>query len=169
MCVGPKPSGGESIPVEARGGEPKINLPIRLPTFAEGFRPDPGGIGLLIDPIPELWDRISIVFGKDVPQEETTEDVGATQTVPRGKTQWGWVNSPAWKRAAKEMDEPGTHRTIGGKIPTIQEAIDMIQSNGGRVECVDSAHPEGGVSTHTYPHINYYTSQDAKATVEVRD
>jgi hypothetical protein len=48
--------------VEARGGEPKINLPIRLPTFAEGFRPDPGGIGLLIDPIPELWDRISIVF-----------------------------------------------------------------------------------------------------------
>ncbi len=48
---GPKPPGGESIPVEERDSEPKINLPIRL-SFGEGFSPDPGGVGILIDPSP---------------------------------------------------------------------------------------------------------------------
>ena len=28
-------------------------------------------------------------------------------------------------------------------------------------------HPEGGVSTHIYPHINYDTAEGRKGTIEV--
>jgi hypothetical protein len=120
MCVGPKPSGGESIPVEARGGEPKINLPIRLPTFAEGFSPDPGGIGLLIDPIPELWDRISMVFaggsGSAQPGQAAPEDP-KNILMPGGQP----IGTPGGGR--------GVRRLPGG-LPAAQALFDRLTRGG---------------------------------------
>jgi hypothetical protein len=107
-CVGPKPSDGESIPVEARGGEPKINLPIRLPTFAEGFSPDPGGIGLLIDPVPDPWDRIGIVFGKEgVPEGKAAPGRGDSQGQPK-------LPKPDWAPPGAVWHGPGEEGTSRG-------------------------------------------------------
>ncbi len=88
-CAGPRPSGGESIPVEERSGGMTIDVPIRLPTFEEGFSPDPGGVGILIDPIPELWDRISIVFAR-----------GGNKQTGRGRTKGkeGATDIPSWAK-----------------------------------------------------------------------
>jgi hypothetical protein len=86
-------------------------------------------------------------------------------------TQWGWQNSPAWRQAANTLDNAGQNTTIldlGGNVPTEEEATTMIEANGGTVVRVDPAHPEGGVSTHTYPHINYTTSSGNRATVQIQ-
>jgi hypothetical protein len=46
--------------------------------------------------------------------------------------------------------------TLGGKVPTQEEAIKMIEESGGTVDRVEPPHAEGGVSTHTESwHINY--------------
>jgi RHS repeat-associated protein len=83
------------------------------------------------------------------------------------KTQFGWTGSPSWRQAAKELDVPGTHVTAGGRIPTEDEAVRMIAHNGGTIERIQAGHDPGGVSPHTYDHINYYTSSGQKATVQI--
>ena len=60
---GPKPSGGESIPVEERSGGMTIDVPIRL-SFGEGFSILEPGPSMLINVAPDLGDRISLVFAK---------------------------------------------------------------------------------------------------------
>lgn len=59
--------------------------------------------------------------------------------------------------------------SMQGVIPTREEGAEMIQESGGIVNRIDSAHEAGGVSTHTYDHINYTTAGGAKATVKVKD
>jgi hypothetical protein len=84
-------------------------------------------------------------------------------------TQWGWSNSPSYRAARAQADQAGTHETLNGKVPTKEEAIRMIEENGGRIDRLDyEGHPPGGVSDHTYPHINYTTSSGVKATVRVQ-
>jgi len=86
-------------------------------------------------------------------------------------TQWGWQNSPAWRDAANTVGKAGHNTTlvdVGGKIPTQAEAETMISSQGGKVIRVDAAHAEGGVSTHTFPHINYQTAAGNRATIRVQ-
>jgi RHS repeat-associated protein len=86
-------------------------------------------------------------------------------------TQWGWQNTPAWKGAASEIGTAGHNATlldVGGKIPTQAEAVHMIESEGGTVVRIEAAHPEGGVSTHTFPHINYQTASGNRATVRIQ-
>jgi hypothetical protein len=83
-------------------------------------------------------------------------------------TQWGWNSQQPYRQARKEMDQPGTHQALNGKVPTQEEAVRMIEENGGKIDRMDiEGHPPGGVSDHTYPHINYTTSSGVKATVKV--
>jgi RHS repeat-associated protein len=87
-------------------------------------------------------------------------------------TQWGWQNSPSWRAAANEIGTAAHNSTImdlGGKIPTQSEAETMIASQGGKVIRAEPAHPEAGVSTHTFPHINYQTSNGSRATIRVQE
>ena len=86
-------------------------------------------------------------------------------------TQWGWENSQSWRDAARQLDSVGHNTTltdIGGNIPTQAEAESMIESQGGTVVRIEPAHPEGGVSTHTYPHIKYVTSSGNRATIQIQ-
>jgi RHS repeat-associated protein len=83
-------------------------------------------------------------------------------------TQWGWTGSPAWRAAVREISEPGDHPTVQGKIPTYEEAVRLIRAAGGKIDRVEEAHPADGVSTHTYPHINYTTADGLKATVQIQ-
>ncbi len=84
-------------------------------------------------------------------------------------TQWGWNKTQAYLRAKAEISQAGTHETLNGKVPTTNEAVRMIEETGGKIDRMDlEGHPPGGVSDHTYPHINYTTSAGVKATVRVQ-
>jgi RHS repeat-associated protein len=84
-------------------------------------------------------------------------------------TQWGWNGTKPYTDAVKQLEQAGTHETLNGKVPTRAEATRMIEESGGKVERQDAGHAPGGVSTHTEPHINYTTVNNAKATVIVRE
>jgi hypothetical protein len=83
-------------------------------------------------------------------------------------TTWGWSGSPAYKDAVNELRQAGTHETLGGKVPTQDEAIKMIEESGGRVDRIEEGHGADSVSPHDYPHINYYTEGNVKATVRIQ-
>ena len=70
-------------------------------------------------------------------------------------------------RTVRRLVEPfrGVLLDIGGKVPTAQEAEELIQEEGGTINRGRETHDPGGVSTDTYPHINYTTSSGAKAAV----
>lgn len=72
-------------------------------------------------------------------------------------TQWGRSGSKSYRDAVKELEQAGTHDSLGGKVPTREEATRMIEESGGKVDRQDAGHAPGGVSTHTEPHINYTT------------
>ena len=86
----------------------------------------------------------------------------------RGTT-WGWSDSPPYIKARNQLNTPGTHETLNGKVPTRSEANRMIEEAGGTVVRNDPGHPPGGVSGHEQPHVNYYTAGGKKATVIVRE
>jgi hypothetical protein len=86
-------------------------------------------------------------------------------------TQWGWRNSPSWRAAAKQIGEAGHNTTLmelGGNVPTESEAVSMIQSQGGKIIRIEEPHAAGGVSTHTFPHINYETSTGSRVTIRIQ-
>ncbi|HZV48154.1 MAG TPA: hypothetical protein VFD49_00070 [Candidatus Dormibacteraeota bacterium] len=91
-----------------------IDVPIRLPTFEEGFSPDPGGVGILIDPIPELWDRINIVFneehGPDSPDSEESVSSGTAGSQVS-------LDEILQNPAILEGKSPGAVRASLGKLP----------------------------------------------------
>jgi RHS repeat-associated protein len=81
----------------------------------------------------------------------------------------GWRGDKTWKSNVNEISAGGTIENINGSIPRQQEAIDLINSSGGKVVRVEGAHPEGGISNHTYPHINYITSSGTKGTIRIEE
>jgi hypothetical protein len=83
-------------------------------------------------------------------------------------TRWGWTGGKRWRTARRTLQQPGTHQSLDGVVPTVDEAVELIRASGGRVVRIERGHAAGGVSTHTYPHINYTTASGAKATVRVR-
>lgn len=84
-------------------------------------------------------------------------------------TPWGWSGSKSYNAARDQLQQPGTHNTLNGKVPTRAEATRMIEEMGGKVDRQEAGHPPGGVSTHHEPHINYYTPRGKKATVIVSE
>ncbi len=55
----------------------------------------------------------------------------------------------------------GTVENLAGKVP--------IRESGGKITRVETeGHPPGGVSKHTYPHINYETASGAKGTIQIQ-
>ena len=102
--------------------------------------------------------------------------VGARGTVAfagRKLTAWGWTGGPKHKAAVRQLAEksttPVTYRSVQGRVPTKEEAIELIEDGGGTVkEISEAGHAIEGVSTHTYPHINYTTKWGTKATVQIQ-
>jgi hypothetical protein len=91
-------------------------------------------------------------------------------------TQWGWRGQPDYNKAVDKLNEINTpqgtadHPDLNGKVPTKEEAIQMIEDAGGKVKRIDPAHGPDSVSTHKdYPHINYETASGRKGTVRIKE
>jgi hypothetical protein len=82
-------------------------------------------------------------------------------------TRWGWTGTKKFLAAVRTLKQPGTHELVEGIVPTVEEAKQLIQKAGGTVDRIEEGHAVGGVSEHTYPHINYTTASGSKATVRV--
>jgi len=83
----------------------------------------------------------------------------------RGVGGSGWRGDAQWKGAVKQVNQGGTIRSINGRVPTVQEATDLINEGGGRVVRVDPPHE--APNPHDFPHINYETSNGLKGTIEI--
>jgi hypothetical protein len=105
--------------------------------------------------------------------------VGAAVTAKVGgmagsvvRTRWGWSGqakyNAALRQIATESKAAITHMDVQGIVPTQAEAEALITQSGGQILRVDEGHLPGGVSTHTFPHINYTTKGGTKATVQIQ-
>ena len=81
-------------------------------------------------------------------------------------TQWGWTGSRAWLRMVKILERGGTLENLGGKIPTLEEAEELLMRAKCKIERVNAGHPPP--NPHTYRHINYTTPSGKKGTVRVQ-
>ncbi len=90
-------------------------------------------------------------------------------------TPWGWTGQQAYRQAVAKLRTPNTGEgtvnlraaDLGNKLPTVKQAERMIRDAGGSLARGPESHAPGGVSTHTYPHINY-TVGGIKGTIEVK-
>ena len=104
-------------------------------------------------------------------KERSTCEVTSTPASPdpldpmKGIGGRGWRGDRNWRQAVRQVDRGGTIENINGKIPTRQEALDLIKEAGGKIVRVHDAH--GGPSTHKYPHINYTTRSGMKGTIRI--
>jgi hypothetical protein len=75
------------------------------------------------------------------------------------RTQWGWSGGPAFRAAVREValggDIPSIPR-IGGKVPTLPEAVRLIEQGGGRIVRIDDIGHKPP-NPHQESHINYLT------------
>jgi RHS repeat-associated protein len=105
----------------------------------------------------------------------TPPNVGTAPAGPM-RTQWGWSGQQSYNAVVRKLNVPNTpegtvnitEQELGGRLPTREEALRMIQDAGGRVLRDVETHPPGGVSTHTYPHINYETANGIKGAIKVQ-
>jgi hypothetical protein len=79
----------------------------------------------------------------------------------------GWRGDKAWRDAVRQVESGGTIESIGGKVPTKQEAVDLIRESRGNVERIDLV-PHEPPNPHQYPHINYTTANGRKGTLRIQ-
>jgi RHS repeat-associated protein len=159
------------------------NDPTLLDDFVQEFRTDPNQQRTLIaqkgltlpngHPLDAgvlngMSDNAVNSLAHQLAAQQYAQIMSALTSIPF-KSSWGWNNSPAYIKARNELKAPGDHPDLNGKVPTRQEANQMIQEAGGSVDRNDPGHAPGGVSTHTDPHVNYTTPSGQKATVTVRE
>ena len=115
--------------------------------------------------VDSMSDDELLAFNKETRGERPTPwPLGAAAPI---KTPWGWSGAKPYRTAKNQLQQPGTHETLNGIIPTREEAKRMIEESGGEVLRTEEAHlPQN--STHTYPHINYKTAGGKPATVRVQ-
>jgi hypothetical protein len=83
-------------------------------------------------------------------------------------SRWGWSGARKYRAALETLKRPGTHEALEGMVPTLDEAKALIRASGGTIDRIEKGHAIGGVSRHTYLHINYTTASGAKATIRIQ-
>ncbi len=81
---------------------------------------------------------------------------------------FGWTGGAKWREAARAVGRGGDFPSQSLGIPTRSEAEALIVGIGGTVNRVEAGHHPSGVSRHTYPHINYTTSNGVKGTIQIK-
>jgi RHS repeat-associated protein len=84
-------------------------------------------------------------------------------------TQWGWVGSPSRREAARVVAKGGEITDIGGKVPTFDEAKELIADTGGTIDRIHGPHTGSPVAGRIdYPHINYTTANGIKSHLAIQ-
>ncbi len=89
--------------------------------------------------------------------------------IARGIGGKGYEDDAVWKENVKIVKKGGTITELKGGIPTQIQAEKLIRQAGGRILRIEGAHLSG-ISSHTYPHINYFinnTGHNALRIIEV--
>ena len=94
---------------------------------------------------------------------------GKTSKNARGVGGKGWRGDQTWKQNVKIVAGGGDVRGLNGGTPTVGEARALITEARGSYVSYHTAHPVGGISTHTYNHIHYLTERGIRSTIEVQE
>jgi len=78
----------------------------------------------------------------------------------------GWRGDKQWRQDVKTVKDGGTIKDLRGNTPTQQEAVDLINEAGGKVNRIEGSHK--APNPHTYPHINYTTPGGGKGTIKIK-
>jgi hypothetical protein len=97
----------------------------------------------------------------------TSEQGGKSTTIAKGIGGKGWRGDRDWREAVRQVERGGTIESIGGKVPTKDEAVDLITEAGGNIERIDLT-PHAPPNPHQYPHINYTTASGGRGTVRIQ-
>lgn len=165
------PSYGPDISETIKSAAEFINNTITDPNLWDALAMESDGTSKLLEPGAFAVGAMALKLGDDAVQAARLARVA--KDCPKFSlelTQWGWVRSPSWNRAAKLVGSAGHKATLmdlAGKVPTQSEAVAMIESQGGTLLRIES-HPPGGISAHTFPHINYVTSSGNYATIRIQ-
>jgi hypothetical protein len=107
-----------------------------------------------------------------IPSTLTQEEIDAANAVDlrmqaqRGIAGKGWRGDSTWRANVSEVGSGGTIKSINGTIPTEQEAIDLINTSGGKVLRIEE--PHAAPNPHNFPHINYETPSGGKGTIQIK-
>ena len=83
----------------------------------------------------------------------------------RGVGGKGWVGDKTWRENVSTVGKGGTITSLNGGVPSIAQAVQLINESGGTVIRIEGAHPFP--NPHIYPHINYVTSTGVKGTIKI--
>ena len=151
----------EYVPAFSRPA-PQYGLNVPAPSNPVFFAPDYGGDGVSFW---WEWGIDGMLYAADFafggPTGESLVAKGIT------KTQWGWSGTRTWKKLVDKIKKGGTIDNLSGKIPTRNEAIDLIKESGGKIQRIEGAH--SSPNPHNYPHINYTTPTGIKSTIKIQD
>ena len=84
-------------------------------------------------------------------------------------TQWGWAKTKIWRDLVKTVRRGGTIETLGGKIPTKEEAIKLIKEAGCDISKTRVEPPHSAQNPHNYNHINYTTPNGTRGTIRIQE
>jgi RHS repeat-associated protein len=84
----------------------------------------------------------------------------------KGLTQWGWKGTKVWKNLVNEVKSGGTIEHLLGKIPTKDEALQLLKEGGITKYRIEEPHLSP--NPHTYNHINYTTPTGGKGTIKIQ-
>ena len=98
------------------------------------------------------------------PQQPATKGPQAPAN-QRGVGEHGWRGDQTWRADVNTVRNGGTIESFNGRIPTKQQAIDMINEAGGRVVRIEA--PHSAPNPHTFHHINFTTACGARGTIRI--
>ena len=83
----------------------------------------------------------------------------------RGIAGKGWRGDQTWRNDVSAVRSGGTIKDFNGRIPTQNEAIDLIREAGGIVTRIDM--PHNPPNPHDFPHINFTTPCGTRGTIQI--
>ena len=82
-------------------------------------------------------------------------------------TKWGWQRGPKWMKAAKQLLAPKKHKDLLGKVPTVEEAKDLLEQAGCKPGRLEDAHLDPR-DPHRYKHQHYTTPTGQRGSIQVQ-
>jgi hypothetical protein len=124
--------------------------------------------GVIVEAVPvsrtasqQALDRMAIAAAQRLAAREAR--IVAMQ---RGIGGRGWRGDMNWRNAVRTVERGGTIEAIDGQIPTVQEALDLIQQSRGVVNRIEGPHLPP--NPHQYSHINYTTESGCRGTLRTQ-
>ena len=159
MALDPTAWDGEALDNKIALAEMAIDLIDGVPGNQQGIlKNSKTSITRIVDKVDDLVDSTS--------QKVKVKPNGGSKAHQKGIGGNGWRGDKIWKGNVNTVKSGGTIENLNGKVPTQQEAIDLIKESGGKVNRIEGPHE--APNPHNFDHINYTTPEGKKGTIKIQ-